>query len=305
MTQWYYSDYERNRHGPVGAADLAVLHADGQLDPATLVWREGMAQWQPWHTVMAEVLPETAHPAAARASFATASADAPADTASGPYTLAEPRSPYAPPRAPVQRSADIYAGGEVVHAGFWKRVAASLIDGAIIGLLGGIVGAAIGGLMGAAFSAGGGLDSGGMAAIQLVVQLVSLLLTACYYGWFYGSLQQATPGKMAIGIKVVRGDGQGCGFWRGFGRYFASILSALLLCIGYLMVAFTERKQALHDMICDTMVVDRWAFTDYPDQQREELGTVAWVVLVLGGLLCVGLVLLVFAGLAAVAAAGH
>src|SRR3546814_2374097 len=75
MTQRYYSDYERNRHGPVGAADLAALHADGQLDPATLVWREGMAQWQPWHTVMAEVVPETAHPAAARASFATASAD--------------------------------------------------------------------------------------------------------------------------------------------------------------------------------------------------------------------------------------
>src|SRR3546814_2640497 len=68
MTQWYYSDYERNRHGPVEAADLAALHADGQLDPATLVWREGMAQWQPWHTVMAEVVPETAHPAAARAS---------------------------------------------------------------------------------------------------------------------------------------------------------------------------------------------------------------------------------------------
>src|SRR3546814_1500810 len=82
---------------------------------------------------------------------------------------------------------------------------------------------------------------------------------------------------MAIGIKVVRSDGPGCGFWRGFARYFASILSAILLCIGYLMVAFTERKQALHDMICDTVVVDQWAFTAHPDQQREELGTVAWV----------------------------
>src|SRR3546814_8049000 len=87
MTQWYYSDYERNRHGPVEAADLAALHADGQLDPATLVWREGMAQWQPWHTVMAEVVPETAHPAAARASFATASADAPAGASANPWTL--------------------------------------------------------------------------------------------------------------------------------------------------------------------------------------------------------------------------
>src|SRR3546814_16653091 len=44
MTQWYYSAYERNRHGPVGAADLAALHADGQLDPATLVWGEARSE---------------------------------------------------------------------------------------------------------------------------------------------------------------------------------------------------------------------------------------------------------------------
>src|SRR3546814_20710978 len=106
-TTLFRSDYERNRHGPVGAADLAALHADGQLDPATLVWREGMAQWQPWHTVMAEVVPETAHPAAARASFATASADAPAGASANPWTLAEPRSPYAPPTAPVERATGI------------------------------------------------------------------------------------------------------------------------------------------------------------------------------------------------------
>src|SRR3546814_12565973 len=83
------------------------------------------------------------------------------------------------------------------------------------------------------------------------------------------------------------------------------MLSGLILGIGFLMAAFTERKQALHDMICDTVVVDQWAFTAHPDQQREELGTVAWVVLVLGGLLFVGMVLLAFAGLAAIAAAGR
>ena len=305
MTHWYYSDYERHRHGPVGAADLAALHAGGQLDPATLVWREGMAQWQPWHTVMAEVVPETAHPAAARASFATAAAASPADAASGPYTLAEPRSPYAPPQAPVERAADIYLDGDVVYAGFWKRVAAYLIDSVIIGVLSVVVGGAIGGVMGVVFGIGDGLDSGSAIAIQLVAQLASLLLTACYYGWFYASANQATPGKIAIGIKVVRSDGQGCGFWRGFGRHFAMILSGLILLIGFLMAAFTARKQCLHDMICDTVVVDRWAFTAHPDQQREELGTLAWVVLVLGGLLFAGFVLLVFAGLGAIAAAGR
>ena len=305
MAQWYYSDYERNRHGPVSAADLAMLHANGQLAGDTLVWREGLAQWQPWHSMIDEVVAATpAAPAPARASFATAAADAPEDAFSSPYTMAEPRSPYAPPRAPVQRVEDVYLDGQVVYAGFWKRVAAYLIDSVIIGVIAMVVGAAIGGLMGAAFGLGGGLDNGGALAIQGVVQLVSLVLTACYYGWFYASVQQATPGKMAIGIKVVRSDGGGCGFWRGFARYFAMILSGLVLGIGFLMAAFTARKQCLHDMICDTVVVDKWAFTAYPDQQREELGTLAVVVLVLGGLLFVGLTMVV-AGLAAMAGAGR
>ncbi|MDN5781726.1 MAG: DUF4339 domain-containing protein, partial [Luteimonas sp.] len=92
MTQWYYSDYERNRHGPVSAADLAMLHDNGQLAADTLVWREGMAQWQPWHAVAGEVLADAPQPAAAslRASFATTSADAPADAFASPYTMAEP-----------------------------------------------------------------------------------------------------------------------------------------------------------------------------------------------------------------------
>lgn len=297
MTQWYYSDYERSRHGPVGAADMSTLHDGGQLAPETLVWREGLAQWQPWRSLVHEVVA-----APARADFATARADAPADAAANPYAAAEPRSPYAPPQAPVQRAADVYLDGHVVYAGFWKRVAAYFIDAVIVGILGSMIGVAIGGVMGAAMGLGGASGAGTLVAIQLVAQLVSLLLTACYYGWFYASMQQATPGKMAIGIKVVRSDGQGCGFWRGFGRYFAMILSGLALCIGFLMAAFTERRQALHDMICDTVVVDRWAFTAHDDQQREELGVVAWVVLGVFGLLLAGLVLLI-AGLVEAAGA--
>src|SRR3546814_21177050 len=114
--------------------------------------------------------------------------------------------------------------------------------------------------MGAAFGIGGDLDGGSLAAIELVVQLVSLVLSACYYGWFYASANQATPGKMAIGIKVVRSAGPGCGFWRGFARYFASILRALLLCIGYLMVAFPERNPPLHALPFHTLVCAPWAF---------------------------------------------
>jgi uncharacterized RDD family membrane protein YckC len=293
MAQWYYADYERNRHGPVDDRDMARLHADGQLAPDTLVWREGLAQWQPWRNLVAEVVSDAPAPAT-RASFAAAPVPGVREGVN-PYAMAEPASPYAPPRAPVHRTAHARAGGHVVYAGFWKRVAASLIDSVILALLGGVVGAAIGGLLGAL------LGGGSSGSLRLVVQLAGAVLAASYYGWFYASVQQASPGKMAIGIKVVRGDGDGCGFWRGFWRYFAMIPGSLLLGIGFVMAGFTARKQALHDLICDTIVVDKWAYTDWSDQQREELGTVTWVVLVLGGLVFGALFLLAVAGFRALA----
>ncbi|KAG1249896.1 hypothetical protein G6F66_015424 [Rhizopus arrhizus] len=74
------------------------------------------------------------------------------------------------------------------------------------------------------------------------------------------------------------------------------LLSSFTLGIGFLLAAVTERKQGLHVMICDTLVGDRWAFTDQPQLQRRELGTVTVLVLVLTGLLSlVGLALLGFA----------
>jgi uncharacterized RDD family membrane protein YckC len=108
---------------------------------------------------------------------------------------------------------------------------------------------------------------------------------------------------MAVGIKLVRTDGERVSFWRAFGRLFATILSSLILMIGYLMAGFTERKQALHDMVCDTLVVDKWAYTDHPEWQREELGTVTIVILVLMGLAMLGLFAL-FATLGAMLAGG-
>lgn len=288
MTDWYYSDYERNRHGPVSANDLAQLHANGQLEPDTLVWREGLAQWQPWRSVADEVLGDATRSAAASASYAS-----PEYASASP---AETRSPYAPPSAPLLRAGGVHRNHEVVYAGFWKRVAAYIIDAVILGVVGAITGAMIGGIMGV-----GGSNT---LAIQAVVQLFSVAIGACYYAFFHASAHQATPGKMAIGIKVVRGDGQGISFLRGIGRYFAYIVSGLVLLIGLAMAGFTERKRALHDMMCDTLVVDKWAFTDQPEAQRQEMGGVAITVLVLGGLLFFGIMALAIAGIGAMSQLG-
>jgi len=78
---------------------------------------------------------------------------------------------------------------------------------------------------------------------------------ACLYEGLFVSQMGATPGKMVLGMKVVRPDGSRVELGRAIGRYFAKILSALILCIGYLMVAFDSEKRGLHDLICDTRVV--------------------------------------------------
>lgn len=78
--------------------------------------------------------------------------------------------------------------------------------------------------------------------------------------WLYGALcesseWQATPGKKALGLKVTDESGQRIDFTRATLRFFCQILSGLLMGIGYLMAAFTARKQALHDMLARTLVV--------------------------------------------------
>ena len=60
---------------------------------------------------------------------------------------------------------------------------------------------------------------------------------------------------MALGLKVVRPNGMPVDLPRAFGRYFAKMLSAIILFIGYIMAGFDAEKRALHDMICDTRVV--------------------------------------------------
>lgn len=165
----------------------------------------------------------------------------------------------------------------VVDAGFWKRVAASIIDSLIVGFVGRLAGELIGTVLSDVFS-------GGDLAEALMIVLCTLLIYTLYFAWFHSALS-ATPGKMVIGIKVARTNGEPISFLRAIGRYMAQALSTIPLFLGFVMAAFTARKQALHDFICDTVVVDKWAYTDQPELQRTELGTATIVVLTLYGLM--------------------
>jgi uncharacterized RDD family membrane protein YckC len=84
---------------------------------------------------------------------------------------------------------------------------------------------------------------------------ISTVISWLYYALMESSAKQATLGKMAIGIVVTDLDGHRISFGRATGRYFGKILSGLILGIGFLMAAFTEKKQALHDILASTLVV--------------------------------------------------
>ena len=122
--------------------------------------------------------------------------------------------------------------GEVsyVYAGFWWRVVAALIDFLVNFLA---------------------------QAILIVVGLgpAGIVVSWLYFSLFESSDKRGTPGKMACGLIVTDLAGGRIGFGRATGRFFAKFLSGLILMIGYLMAAFTQRKQGLHDMIAGTLVL--------------------------------------------------
>jgi uncharacterized RDD family membrane protein YckC len=91
-------------------------------------------------------------------------------------------------------------------------------------------------------------------AISLVINLVVAWL---YLALMESSAKQATLGKMALGIVVTDLNGGRISFARATGRYFSKAFLSSILLIGYIIAAFTEKKQALHDIIAGTLVVKR------------------------------------------------
>ncbi|HZP98818.1 MAG TPA: RDD family protein [Reyranella sp.] len=133
------------------------------------------------------------------------------------------------------------------YGGFWLRVVAYIIDAFVLAIPTGILGAIV----------GAGMMSGaaGMSGVHLGINLASLLLGWLYFALMESSERGATLGKMAVGLRVVTDQGQRLSFANATGRYFAKFISAIILCIGFIMVAFTDRKRGLHDMIAGTLVV--------------------------------------------------
>jgi uncharacterized RDD family membrane protein YckC len=137
------------------------------------------------------------------------------------------------------------ATGQVAYGGFWIRFVAYLIDAIILGVVGSVLAAVF----------GISLLSADIDHYDPTVNLVSFVVGWLYFALFESSERGATPGKMAMGLRVVTGDGRRLSFLNATGRYFAKIVSAAILCIGFIMIGFTERKRGLHDMMAKTLVI--------------------------------------------------
>lgn len=121
------------------------------------------------------------------------------------------------------------------------------IDGIILVVGSGIIGAILG-----VFYA---LSAGTAEGAEFMGQVVGTFISWMYYAGFESSTKQATPGKMALGLKVTSMEGRRIGFGKATGRHFGKIISTFILLIGYIMAGFTEKKQALHDKMAGCLVV--------------------------------------------------
>jgi uncharacterized RDD family membrane protein YckC len=120
------------------------------------------------------------------------------------------------------------------YAGFWTRLIALLVDGVVLLIPGAIL----------------------QAGAPIIGSAASVFLGFFYTTIFNASALQGTIGKKVLDIRVTDMNGQRISYRASVVRYFSSWISGLIFCVGYIMGAFTERKQTLHDMIAGTVVLN-------------------------------------------------
>ena len=254
--EWYYAEAGQ-RVGPIPEAEFRALCAAGRIRAEGLVWTAGMAEWQPLGTINLRSV--------------AAAEDGGACT--------ECKRRFSPEDLLIFRSARICGGCKDIFfqrlreegtpasiatlqrfGGFWIRVLARLIDGAILwAFFVALMFVWEAALRRVIFNPARATPYD-VAAVWGGLGLIYLVSTAgliVYEAWFLAH-RGATPGKLAVGVRVVRGNGERLSTSRSIGRSFAYLLSSMLpQAIGFIMAGIDEEKRSLHDRICDTRVVYR------------------------------------------------
>lgn len=216
--QWYYV-LNGQRLGPI-ADDVFREHVQtGVIKADTLVWREGMAEWQPYGAV------------------------------SSPLTVAPHVNSTGPDHGP---------GSHFEYAHFGRRLVAKVIDIIILSMIGTAVNLALGAVLYGSIAGFGSSGSQVSMTMLILFQVMSTLVNVglgLIYSVYFVRQYSATPGKMVLGLKLFRADGSPLSVGRIIGRFFAEWLSGMILLIGYIMAAFDDESRTLHDRICETRVM--------------------------------------------------
>lgn len=199
----------------------------------------------------------------------------------GSLPVAPPTAPANASLAPATVTAVPYAQYAVVpqniYAGFWLRLVAYVIDGAIIGIP--VLALMFAGVVFTGASAvltNGSLDNENTQnfltafGVALLVGMVAVMIVLgwLYYAYCESSSWQGTLGKKALGIYVTDLAGNRVTFARASGRFFGKIITGMIpLFIGYIMAGFTARRQALHDLLASCLVLKRQAQPAWPSPQ--------------------------------------
>jgi uncharacterized RDD family membrane protein YckC len=208
------------------------------------VWRAGLSAWVAAGS-LAELSPIFTSPAP--------NAAQPAEPL--PRDARLPSQQYAPPTeaGPVLRAENLMQEG-IVYASFLRRIAAYLLDGLIYSLMAAV-------LVGMVVLCAGALTVvlGPTAALVGIaaVYVLPAVLFAFYHVVQESGPQRGTWGKRALGLRVLTADGRRLSFGQALGRFLLKVFLtiAMTASLGFLTILFTKRKQALHDLIVDTVVV--------------------------------------------------
>jgi len=236
MEIWIGRDGQR--HGPYKEEDVRQWLRSGQLAAEDLGWYEGLADWQPLSVLFRDALPATPPPLASGAGAGAATVPPPTTTAA----LED-------------------------DAGFWKRLVAYIIDAIVLYIPQMLIMNAFGNEAAQARLEQALLSAGTDANVMLAAYgqyyeamrtgvAVSAILVWLYFAICESSAWQATVGKLAMGIRVTDLAGGRISFWRALGRYAAKLISWMILGVGFLMIGWTRRKQGLHDLIANTLVLN-------------------------------------------------
>ncbi|MGD9158288.1 MAG: RDD family protein [Desulfobacteraceae bacterium] len=244
--QWYYEG-SNGQVGPVSEEEFQALIKEGIITYSTLVWNSTMTDWEEYGSVDASSEKSGSSNSAICAECGRSFSRDDMIKYGDSWVCAQCKPIF------VQKIKEGVNITQMDYAGFWIRFGAYIIDSIIMTVINLILSFFIS-LVG--FSAISQDDPSKAIMVSALTSLINMIIYLGYETYFIGKWG-ATIGKMACGLKVVTPEGEKVTYLRAFGRYFAKIISSLILCIGFIMAGFDDEKRALHDRICSTRVISK------------------------------------------------